>query len=650
MKNKELQTYTIMSLDVEHIDEICKDIHEQYNNGIASCVLFNMTLVPEGDPPVNKAKILCENYKLFKEKLDALSIPNGVLVQASIGHGWVLSNKFSYQRYVGLVDDSIEYIVCPFDEDFQQYMFDALRTIALCSPDHIMIDDDLRLIMRHGGGCVCPLHVKRFNELAGTDFTTEDIQNIFTQKSELCDKYNDILVKTQCESVVAAAKAMRAGIDSVDPSIPASFCCVGTNAEFAAEIASVLSGKGNPITVRINNGNYTPMGPRFFSEFFFKAAAQITKLRDKADVILAETDTCPQNRYSTGAMSLHTHFTGTILEGANGAKHWITRLSAYEPQSGKAYRKVLAKYSGFYRALAGIVPTLSWRGCRIPVRPEPKIVLGEAWAAEKENAWSTCVLERLGIPVYFSFDNGGILCLEGDKDDIFTDEQVTEFLSGIVFLASDTAKSLIERGFGEYLGVNVRSWQGKTPSCERLHINGNNTELQKNIMELIPTSPDTISHSTVFHTTDKVNYEKLFEGVTEFKNSLGGRVFVFCGTPRTNYHITEAFSFLNYSRKLQLIDLIKDTDELPIYYPHDEEVYLRAADMSDGRLFCAVFNISTDPIEFLELVTDKNVTAVAMLDPDGNEQELKFTYNDGLLSLDTPCNTLTPVILFIRYE
>ena len=55
MKN----TYTIMNLDMNHIDEICDDIKYQYENGNASCALFSMTLVPEGDPPVNKAKKMC---------------------------------------------------------------------------------------------------------------------------------------------------------------------------------------------------------------------------------------------------------------------------------------------------------------------------------------------------------------------------------------------------------------------------------------------------------------------------------------------------------------------------------------------------------------------------------------------------------------
>ena len=53
MIKKDLQLYTIMPLDTAHLDEICADIREQYEKGIATCPLFSLTLVPEGEPPVN---------------------------------------------------------------------------------------------------------------------------------------------------------------------------------------------------------------------------------------------------------------------------------------------------------------------------------------------------------------------------------------------------------------------------------------------------------------------------------------------------------------------------------------------------------------------------------------------------------------------
>ncbi|MBO5357140.1 MAG: hypothetical protein J6A95_05160 [Clostridia bacterium] len=646
MKKQYLHSYTIMPLDVTHLEEISQDIKEQYKDGVCSCALFKMTLVPEGNPPSDKVGILCEQYAKFKERLDKMEIPNGVLVQASVGHGWVLGEMFPYQTHVNFTDGKSTRVVCPCDEGFKDYIYNVMATIARYEPNHIMIDDDFRTIWYKGEGCACPLHMERFNKKAGTSLSDRELWKIVNTKSELAKKYTDIFIEEQKLSLVETAKVMRAGVDSINPAMPMSYCCCGNNAEFAYEIASVLAGKGNPIVVRINNGNYTPGGARYFSRAFHRAATQIAKLKGKVDVFLAETDTCPQNRYSTGAMSLHTHFTGSILEGTNGAKHWITRLISYEPESGRAYRKVLGKHSGFYEKLAEIQPTLKWYGCRIFVPATPDFTYGRV--KEEWDGWSYCVLERLGIPMYFSSENGGVVCLEGDVDSRLSDNEILEILKGKVMLASDTAQNLIKRGFGKYLGVNVRKWQGKIPVNELILKTNCRVAMQQKAMEIVPLNDAVKISSYVSNTTDYEHYENLFPGSTIYKNELGGTAFVFCGTPVAEFHISTAFSFLNYSRKQQLIEMINMAGELPIYYPNDEEIYLKAADMENGDLFCAVFNIGLDGIDTLELICDFKATKFKKLMPNGEINEIDFELKNNRYILNTPCNILEPVVLFIE--
>lgn len=646
METKKLNSYSIMPLDTDHIDEICNDIKEQYETGVATCALFSMTLVPEGNPPANKVQTLCKKYEKFQKMLNSMGLKCGVLVQASVGHGWVLGEMFSYQSHVNFNDGKSVGSVCPCDEGFKEYIYNVMRTIASFNPECIMVDDDFRLIWYKGEGCACPLHMERFNKAAGTNLTKEELWNIVNQRTELSKKYTDIFIQIQRDSLLETAKIMRQGVDSINSKLPMSYCCCGNNAEFASEIATILAGENNPITVRINNGNYTSQGARYFSRVFQRAATQIAKLKGKVDVILAETDTCPQNRYSTGAMSLHTHYTGTILEGANGAKHWITRLITYEPESGKAYRRVLSKYHGFYEKLAELTPTLKWRGCRIHTPKTPDFTYGRV--KEECDGWSYCVLERMGIPMYFSGEMGGVLCLEGNSDAWFTDDEVKELLKRPLMLASDTAKNLIDRGFGKYLGVDVRKWQGASPINERFQLNGKLTKVQMKAQELVPTSNDVIIDSYVLNTVDYTNYKELFPGTTIFKNELGGIVFTFCGTPVANFNLTEAFSFLSYSRKEQLINMLKTTGELPLFYAGDEEVYLKCADTQNGDTFCALFNLGFDPIEKIQLECSFIPTKVEYLTPEGQREEVGFKMNGDRVYIDMSANTLSPVILFLQ--
>ena len=647
---EKLHLYSIVSYNlVDKVDEICEDIRQQYENNVMTCALFSMTLVPEGNPVVDKVGVFCKKYKLFKDKLDAMGIPNGVLIQASMGHSRKLSALAPFGRFTGFKDGDERDIYCPYDKNFLDYMRNVAAHIASLNPDSIMVDDDTRLTARSGGGCGCALHMARFNELAGTDFTREELFDKLKNGCPEREKYNSIMLETQKESMINFAKAIREGIDSFNPSIPCTLSVVNGH-EAGVEMAKVLAGKGNPSVLRIGSGNYTPAGARNQSRVSLRTALETEYYKDKIDVILAETDTCPHNRYSTGAHSLHTHFVCSILEGAAGAKHWITRLNAFELESGKAYRKILSKNYGFYSELAKIVPTLSWRGFRLPLPKEFTKDMADANRFPLPNeGWCTCVLERLGLPMYFSSKKGGIVCLNGDGDKDFSDEHIKEMLQGNVFLASDTAMRLIERGFGEFIGVDVKEWKGdKAPNCEIIEINKNKPGMQMQRKEIIPLSEDVKIDSKVFHTLNGENFEYLFPGSTVYKNKLGGTVVTFCGTPVAEFNYMQAFSFLNYSRKQQIIKLAKDMGELPVYYPGDQEVFFRAADMPDGTLFCGVINISLDPMENIELCCEKKINKIEMLLPDGTRKEVAFTFDGENYILDCECAILTPVILFIN--
>ncbi len=640
-----MYNYSIMPLDTEHIEEICTDVERQYRDKISDCVLFMMKIVPEGIPVIDKAKMQCEKYRVFRDKLAEKGIECGILVQCTIGHGGALNEKASFQPYVAFSDGLEKYTYCPYDENIREYFFNQFASIAKEKPKVIMVDDDFRLMFRPTEACACPLHLKRLEELSGEKFTRESLrQRICEEKDEnILKLYN----KTQGESLIDAAKAMRAGIDSVDPTIQGVFCICGNYTEYGAEIEEALAGEGNPKILRINNGRYCSPGARDFSGIMYRAALQMEVLKGKVDVYLAETDTCPQNRYSTGAYPLHSHFTASIIEGCSGAKHWITRLHAFEPKSGEAFRKVLGKHAGFYDALSKLVPKLNHIGCRIPLFNYQRMLLGTA-NGSKLNCWHNNVLERLGLPIYFSHDFGGALFLGGDDDEIYSDSELLEQFSGTVFIESYTAQKLCKRGLSKYLGVDVKNFEGKK-SGEILHINGNKSSSQIGTKELSPLNDSVKWESTVFFLKDGKDKISLFPGVSSFENELGGTVYVYCGTPDTKFWYTEAFSFLNESRKLQFIDLLKRTGNLPVYYKGDEEVLLRAANIDGSdELFCCLFNIGLDPIEEIELGIEKDVQSVSMLCCDGSRKELEFTkIKDGII-VKKAADIHNPVVLFLN--
>jgi hypothetical protein len=255
--------------------------------------------------------------------------------------------------------------------------------------------------------------------------------------------------------------------------------------------------------------------------------------------------------------------------------------------------------------------------------------------------------------MYYSDKDGGSVFLDGRRDEFFSDCEIEKMLSGNVFLAAESAKSLIKRGFGEHLGVDIEEIPAddKRASLEIIFNNGNPCSKQMKLHRIIPLEDGVAPRSMVVATpngTASLPRIPLFPGVTSFKNKLGGTAVVFSGTPEARFHYTEAFSFLNESRKLQLISLLSESGNLPVYYPDDSEVYLKAANMPDGSLFVAFFNISLDPIDEITLVTERKVNVIEALCPDGSYRSINFRADDNKLTLDTRAEILTPVILILR--
>lgn len=641
--------YTIMALDLEHINEICNDIKYQYEIGIANLALFLFKIVPEGNPIIDKVSDLADAYIKFRDRLAEMGLKCGILVQCTIGHGWQLNEPFPFQHLVGLNGKDDQNVVCPFDDDFKDYLKNAFARIAALKPAAIMVDDDFRLMFRDNKGCACKKHMAAFNKGLDNPVTKEELYDIICSNDQKKQEYLPRFLETQRVSLVEAAKAMRQGIDSVDPTIQGLFCTVGPTTEFGAEIVAQLAGEGNPKMVRINNGNYMAVSGKNFSKVSFKIAQQAAILkRQGVDVILAETDTCPQTRYSSSAIGLHAHFTASLLEGAQGAKHWITKLNFYQPESGYAYRNILSKNIKFYDAVQELAPKLKWFGCRIPLPSNPDYCLDKKGLCYLEDKWLINVLERLGFPIYFSGKSGGAAFLDDDAPDFLSDDEIFEILNGQAILSSRAAEKLIKRGFGDLLGVDITETDGTVVSFEQAHTVGKKLNRQVKNKRIVPKDEKVEIISTAIHLKGEEE-QPLFPACTLYKNSSGGTVTVFSGSPDFEYNLSTAFGFLNLVRKKMFVDILKRCGNLPVYYPDDAEVYMKAAEMPDGSTLCAIFPIGLDGLEDFCLCTEKMVMGVECLHSDGKFYPLEFEDTEKGIKVFHSASVLEPIILRIVY-
>ena len=622
-----LKTLHVMPLLHGHELELAADAERLLDTGVCSDIACMMTLVPEGNPPEDKARILGERFTAFRRVFKGDASRLGILAQATIGHGWAPDEPASYQKIVR-PDGSPAYQMCPLDSEFQAYIRGAFRHLAALRPAFLMIDDDFRLLTGRNG-CYCPLHLAGISRLLGRDYTRESLLDALRTDTAVALAYDKFLL----DSLMTLAGVIRDAIDETDPSIAGSFCACYGDIRHAVPLARRLAGAGHSPLVRINNARYLSPEMRSFPIRMYHGAVQVAGL-DPDTVVLAETDTCPHNRYSTGASLMHAHYAGSILEGCHGAKHWITRIHVFQPDSGTVYRTVLAEHRGFhetlFRAVQESVPG-GYIAAVLPSSPVFNPAPDRGNACGSARTWGT-ILGVLGLPCNFAKPSDLPALLTGEDVDLLPDDDLRRLLGNGLLLEGVAAERLCERGFGADLGVTAGPWTGPAVSAERWGRITLDRDLRYSCLK--PRDPRTRIHSTLLHRKSGVSevFTELGPAATLFENDSGGRVAILAASGGPGNSLAGAgLSFYDEDRKRELVDLLGFVcgGPIPVYYPGDAEVYLKLRRFADGLYLVALFNLGHDPLDVIPLVSPSGITAAEMIAPGGGWQGV--AYSSGCL-------------------
>ncbi|MBP3301199.1 MAG: hypothetical protein J6M34_06840 [Clostridia bacterium] len=164
---------------------------------------------------------LKEMLEFFKEK----GFETAVWIGETLGHDQVTQFPEGCEepyRHMKLPRKGTVASFCPTDEKFVADLCKWMTAVAELKPDLIMLDDDYRI----NGGCICPAHVAWINRELGEDLTGEEIfRRAFTGGP---NRYRDIWLKVQGETLYELARALRDAVDKVNPQQRMGLCCAST--------------------------------------------------------------------------------------------------------------------------------------------------------------------------------------------------------------------------------------------------------------------------------------------------------------------------------------------------------------------------------------------------------------------------------------
>ena len=626
-----------------HESELAADIAAMAEAGIITHNAFMFPINPEGNPPTDKASILGKYYLRHIEELRKVSkIPCGILLQTTIGHGWVPNVPMEGQKFV-CWDDKERYSFCPIDPAFRKYLAQQIRTLAELKPDFFMQDDDFRMITGRGG-CFCPRHIAGFNKITGKNYTLETLRDAIRKDESIARAYDAWLQQTLEDT----AKMVREIIDSVTPGLPCSYCMCTADIRHAPAIAAILRGNG-PLQIRIGNGYYMRESVRNLPCVMLHSATQALYLPEGTE-ILDEPDTCPHNRYSTSASILHDHLTRAFIAGYSGAKLWITRTRTFEPASGIAYRKLLAKYNKFYRALCNL--GLKEDGILIPLPVKPPFNYPPAEKKFYQTGNWITQTAVMGFPFHINkttWRNSSAAALAGDDCDTLTDADIEKLLDLDLILDGSAALKLSRRGFSARLGIRAEEWgdlsspsfEAKKDSSSWISVTSDNHPVRLSIDPGIQGEILTwISHQTSRFSDDAA---VVAPGSIRIIRPDGHSLFAtaISLTPYTTDFSISAF--LNETRKAQFAELFKN--HVSVYYKGDAEVMMQSGRDCDGNRIAIIHSMSPDELENPCLVFREDVDSIERLLPDGSWKQLSFAKDGKTVELDLSIKMLYPEIL-----
>jgi hypothetical protein len=518
-----------------------------------------------------------------------------------------------WQPMVGPTGQQAAAMVCPLGPGWQAYYAEAMRRCAREDFRVIWIDDDIRY-HNHGslewGGCFCPLHVAEFNHRAGTAATREEIVAACTApgaphpwREIWLDMWQQTLlgIITDWREIVEA-EGCRLGLMS------SSFDSHAAEGRRWTEWWRAFGGDKPPV----HRPHFWGYGDTLGSSLphFIAMLDQNRTVQPGGTESGPEIENFPYGRWhksfrQTGAQMALAH----ILGSTN------LNISLYDFM-GNAPDDELQR-ADFLRRWR---PTCDWLADTFPLTLRP-VGVGMPWSEDMGRRvhadstgkphWFSLVCPHRGWAgwlggsgIAFTMRPMTVNTLGGAGAWAFTDEEIRRWLTGGLLLDGPAAAILLERGFGELIGLrNGRfiTQQDRLYAVEHAldpafgpragaEMNVNTGSYAARLFQGDPLPGARFASDLRGPTNDVVGH-----GLTLFDNALGGRVAV---APWD----ANASPALNPQRAAQLAGILRYLDPDNTAGCVEGGAWLVPQFLTDGNAWHAVvWNASPDTLDAFTL-------------------------------------------------
>lgn len=438
---------------------------------------------------------------------------------------------------------------CPEDAIYREEMAKMLRGWASTKPDILWIDDDFRLHNHSTDGmyCYCPLHLEKFARLTGRQYTREEILAGVLKPgapSEFRAQWLNFL--GDCMAELAQWISDQIHAQSPDTRVALMTSGTGIHSLEGRDWKKVLgnfAGKFKPL-IRPTFGLYTgtTAPPK-------SASAGLTLIISQIQVVeqALGTDNCDfapeleNTRYTTWAKSV-AHSTHSLILGQLMGLPMITAAVndldgspiAEEPTTVPLFRNARPRME----ALAAL-NLKAWPIVGLVALSDKDVARKTHLAANADyddmapGGHLESVMAQMGIPLNYltaaNAANGRVVLLEAGTIWNASDDELKKLLSGAVLMTSSAARIVIERGLGDFIGVQVNAHRkqgiqseeyldGQLPGVSKIRVPHRGADWDE--VEISDAGAKTASYFC-----DMLGAKHI--GTALFENRAGGRIVIY---------------------------------------------------------------------------------------------------------------------------
>ena len=563
-----------------------------------------------GFPSDDHYRMLAEKFIQVRDAVKDEGIRCGYLNMMTVLSG----GSEEFQALVQSDGTVMEMTGCPLDPAFQKRFAESNALFAkIAKPDFIMMEDDygINANLSDGLGCFCDHHLQAFAERCGKLYTRQELAARLQERTPESLALLKQWRRLMRDSMVQLSQAVRREVDKCSPEIPIG--CMqpaqcDRDGDMTEAVARALAGPDHTPFCRIYGTLY---GDIFNAKNVPEIVSHALYSRQHIGgdfCFYHESDTYPHTRYFLSGKKIGMYMMAAYSMGFDGATFQTVQILDDKSEES-AYGKMLVKERARFNAANRIAKKCTVRGVEITYDPFINTI-------ERQGGrpyWIRAV-SQFGMPI--TTLEAPVAFWDRRMAKYADHETVMKYLSKGLFLDSEAAKALCDRGYGRYLGVQV----GEEVFGNQLHSDDHSArevirppfDVYSKGVNMWGSNNDAAGRKGVtlfLQVTDpkaevvteicSFRQETVCPGVVRFQNELGGRIVVQAMTVQKNM----SGALINYRRQRLYQALVKWCCDDVVLAENEPNIYIIENEARDDSFvgMLTVTNLGEDDVENLKL-------------------------------------------------